>query len=248
MLNKAVPRRIHDAVRSDKPSATMQQEQTEKLAGYGQRLYGFLFGDGKELQSFLKYNDAYAKSAHLTLALHSSAAQLWRLPWEYIHDGKDFLALHGKFQLSRRPTNWANWNATPSSCRCACWSSFPRRMMPAELNTEKEIGAIQEALDDAQRDGLIQTEYLEDATLDAIGEALKRFNPHVVHYTGHGVYRDDKKKPENSRSYLALEKEDGKTKLAGIARPAPPSAPRARFAPGGAVWLPDGANQRHRRL
>ena len=150
MLEKAVPRSTDDSLRGDQTVADYQQEQTEKLARYGQRLYGFLFGDGKELQSFLKYNDAYAKSAHLTLALHSSAAQLWRLPWEYIHDGKDFLALHGKFQLSRRPYELGKLvrDSVQLPLRLLIIISSPDDAN--ELNTEKEISAIQTALDKAR--------------------------------------------------------------------------------------------------
>lgn len=216
MLMRAVPRKIDDALRNEQEAVDYEAKETQLLVEYGQRLYGFLFGDGKELQSFLKYNDAYAKSAHLTLALHSNAAVLWRLPWEYLHDGRDFLALHGKFQLSRRPYELGQLEREPVQLplRLLVIVSSPDDQV--ELNTEKEIGAIQEALDEAERSGLIQTAYLEDATLEAIGDALKTFNPHVFHYTGHGVFRADMSKPENSRSYLALEKEDGQTRLAGI--------------------------------
>lgn len=232
MLDKAVPRHIDDALRGNQTPTEYAEEQAQKLAGYGQRLYGFLFGDGTELQSFLKYNDAYAQSAHLTLALHSSAAILWRLPWEYIHDGSDFLALHGKFQLSRRPYELGKLTRDPVQLplRVLVIVSSPEDQ--AELNTEKELSAIQQALDEAQRQSLIQTEYLEDATLEAIGDALKSFNPHVLHYTGHGAYREDKETPANSRSFLALEKENGKMQAAGIAelRPHLQNAPDLRLA------------------
>ena len=216
MLDKAVPRHIDDAVRGDQSPAEYAAEQTEKLAGYGQRLYGFLFGDGTDLQSFLKFNDAYAKNAHLTLALHSNAALLWRLPWEYIHDGEDFLALHGKFQLSRRPYELGELAREPVQLPLRLLVIISSPTDQAELNTEEEIGAIQEALDEAERAGQIRTLYLDDATLDAIGEALKSFKPHVIHYTGHGMFRDDKERPQNSRSYLALEQENGRAQLAGI--------------------------------
>ncbi|MAT95845.1 MAG: hypothetical protein CL608_01660 [Anaerolineaceae bacterium] len=232
MLDKAVPRRIDDVLRSGQTAAEFAAEQAQKLAGYGRRLYSFLFGDGQDLQNFLKFNDAYAKSAHLTLALHGNAAVLWRLPWEYIHDGQDFLALHGKFQLSRRPHELGRLAPDPVQLplRLLVIVSSPEDQ--AELNTEKELSAIQEALDDAERHGLIQTEYLEDATLEEIGATLKNFNPHVLHYTGHGVFRADRDKPENSRSYLALEKDDGQTLLAGIKelRPHLQNAPDLRLA------------------
>ena len=80
------------------------------------------------------------------------------------------------------------------------------------LDTEEEIGVIQRALDEATRAGRVEVEYLDDATLPAIGEALRRFRPHVLHYTGHGYY--DKAK---AASFLALEDDDGATRLAGIA-------------------------------
>ena len=70
---------------------------------------------------------------------------------------------------------------------------------------------IQAALGEAVRAGRVQVEYLDDATLPAIGEALRRFQPHVLHYTGHGRY--DK---ETERSFLALEDDSGNTHPAGI--------------------------------
>ncbi|MCA9942627.1 MAG: CHAT domain-containing protein [Anaerolineales bacterium] len=232
MLDKAVPRRIDDVLRSGQTAADFAAEQAQKLAEYGRRLYSFLFGDGQDLQNFLKFNDAYAKSAHLTLSLHGNAAVLWRLPWEYIHDGQDFLALHGKFQLSRRPHELGRLAPDPVQLplRLLVIVSSPEDQ--AELNTEKELSAIQEALDEAERHGLIQTEYLEDATLAEIGATLKNFNPHVLHYTGHGVFLPDRDKPENGRSYLALEKDNGQTLLAGIKelRPHLQNAPDLRLA------------------
>ena len=65
-----------------------------KLAKYGQRLNGFLFGGRHDWNAFLRFNDAYRWQARVTLALHKNAA-LWQLPWEYLHNGHEFLA-HGR--------------------------------------------------------------------------------------------------------------------------------------------------------
>ena len=81
--------------------ATRLEDQEKKLTEYGQRLYGLMFGDGADLRSFLKFNDPYQPQARLTLALHGNAATLWPLPWEYLHDEKDFMALTGRLLLSR---------------------------------------------------------------------------------------------------------------------------------------------------
>ena len=162
MLEKAVPRHHGETIKRGPANAGRLDEQEKKLATYGHRLYGFLFGEeGQVFKSFLRYNDSYRRQARLTLALHGNAAALWRLPWEYLHDGHDFLVLHGRFLLSRVPHG---------------------------------LGQLQ-----------------PPSALPAIGEALRRFQPHVLHYTGHGSYDVEKK-----RSFLALEDDSGQTRNAGI--------------------------------
>ena len=212
MLEKAVPRHAGEAIKRGPADATRSEDQAQKLAEYGRRLYGLLFGDGAKLAAFLEYNDAYRSQARLTLALHGNAATLWRLPWEYLHDEKDFLALTGRLLLSRMPHGLGRLDpaAAAPPLRILVVVSAPDDQRP--LDTEEEIGAIQRALDEATRAGRVEVEYLDDATLPAIGEALRRFRPHVLHYTGHGYY--DKAK---AASFLALEDDDGCTRLAGIA-------------------------------
>ena len=212
MLDKAVPRDAYEVVKGDLARGELAQQEIDKLVGYGRRMYGLLFGDGAKLKAFLEYNDAYRRETRLTLAMHGNAAALWRLPWEYLHDGAEFLALQGRFLLSRRPHGLAELDppAAALPLRILVVVSAPDDQRP--LDSEKEIGAIQEALDEAVRQGWVEAKYLDDATLDAIGDAVRSFQPHVLHYTGHGKY-DDKQ----ARSYLALETEEGKTKAAGIA-------------------------------
>ena len=101
MLEKAVPRHAGETVKRGSADATRLEDQEKKLTQYGQRLYDLMFGDGADLRSFLKFNDPYQPQARLTLALHGNAATLWRLPWEYLHDEKDFMALTGRLLLSR---------------------------------------------------------------------------------------------------------------------------------------------------
>jgi tetratricopeptide (TPR) repeat protein len=211
MLEKAVPRHHGETVKRGPADAGRLDEQERKLATYGQRLYRFLFGDGEDFNAFLRFNDSYRQQARLTLALHGNAAALWRLPWEYLHDGHDFLVLHGRFLLSRVPHGLGQMQppSAPLPLRILVVIAAPDDQK--SLDTEEEIGVIQAALDEAVRVGRVQVEYLDDATLPAIGEALRRFQPHVLHYTGHGFYDAEKE-----RSFLALEDDSGQTKPAGI--------------------------------
>ncbi len=211
MLDKAIPRDYGETAKRGPDDAGQARSQAQKLADYGRRLYGFLFGDGRDWDAFLRFNDEVRKQARVTLALHKNAAALWRLPWEYLHDGQDFLALHGRFLLSRMPYGLRKLDPppVPLPVRALVVVAAPDDQAP--LDTEEEIGVIQAALDEAVRAGRVQVEYLDDATLPAIGDALRRFKPHVLHYTGHGKYDEGAR-----RSYLALEDDDGKAKPAGI--------------------------------
>jgi hypothetical protein len=194
MLEKAVPRYNGETVKRGPADAGRLDEQERKLATYGHRLYGFLFGDGQKLKSFLEFNDSYRRQARLTLALHDNAAALWRLPWEYLHDGRDFLVLHGRFLLSRVPHGLGQMQPPPAPLPLRILVVIAAPDDQKSLDTEEEIGVIQAALDEAVRTGRVQVEYLDDATLPAIGEALRRFQPHVLHYTGHGSYDKERAK------------------------------------------------------
>jgi len=80
LLEKAVPRHTGENIKRGPADVGRLVDVEKKLSPYGKRLYGFLFGDGKEFEAFLQYNDAYRTQARLTLAMHHNAARLWRLP------------------------------------------------------------------------------------------------------------------------------------------------------------------------
>jgi hypothetical protein len=207
-----VPRHTGEELRRGSADAGHLDEEERKLADYGRRLYGFLFGDGVRFGQFLEFNDDYRRQAWLTLALHGNAAGLWRLPWEYLHDDAGFLALSGRFLLSRTPLGLGELTPEPVEppLHILVVIAAPDDQRP--LDTEEEIGVIQQALDDAMRAGRVEMDYADIATLPEIGDRLCHFRPHVLHYTGHGAY--DR---ERQASFLALEDDDGCTKRAGIA-------------------------------
>ncbi len=212
LLERAVPRHAGEELRRGPADAGILADEERKLAEYGKRLYGFLFGDGVRFRQFLEFNDDYRRSARLTLALHKDAASLWRLPWEYLCDDAGFLALSGRLLLSRTPLGLAALSPEPVEppLRILVVVAAPDDQRP--LDTEEEIRLIQEALAEAVSAGRVQVDYLDDATLPAIGDALRRLRPHVLHYTGHGAYDQ-----AAGASFLALEDDEGRMKPAGIA-------------------------------
>ena len=55
-----------------------------------------------------------------------------------------------------------------------------------EFDSERALAAIQEALDYSRRMGWVELDYLEEATFAHFQSRLAAFQPHVVHYIGHG--------------------------------------------------------------
>jgi len=131
---------------------------------------------------------------------------LWHIPWEYLHDGDEFLSLSGRAHLSRKPIGLGEVQTikSPMPLRLLVVVASPSGLR--ELNTEKEIGIIQELVDEPRRAGYLEVDYLEIATLSNIRSKVKHFKPHILHYTGHGG-----KQPDNE-TYLACEDDDGNLK------------------------------------
>jgi tetratricopeptide (TPR) repeat protein len=180
-------------------------EEPGWLAEYGQKLYGYLFGDGRELASYLRGWPEASDGWRLTLALHPNAVALWGLPWEYLHDGRRPLALSNVW-IQRVPRGMRPIEAqeTPLPLRILVVVSSPLGV--ADLDTEKEIAVIQDALDPAVVEGQVELDFLEsEVTLEALAAKVRDWPCHVIHYTGHGG-RDS----STGETFLAMEDEEGK--------------------------------------
>ena len=183
-----------------------QKVRPKFLAEYGHQLYGYLFGDGREFASYLKGWREADEGWRLTLVLHPNAVALWGLPWEYLHDGRKPLALSNVW-IQRVPRGLRAIKArrTPLPLRILVVVSSPLGV--ADLDTEKEIAVIQDALDPAVVDGQVELDFLEsEVTLEALAAKVRDWPCHVIHYTGHGG-RD----PHTGETFLAMEDEEGKT-------------------------------------
>lgn len=187
----------HEATKSA-PLLTGDAEGLLKRAG--QKLYEYAFGDGVYFRQFLRYNETYRQQARLAVCLHKDAGELWRLPWEYLHDGEAFLGQTGKLLISRVPLGLPELTA-PERSR-------PLRalvvMAGPDLDFERELKVLNLAFDEVQRAGLLQLDLLQDATLSTLQAALSRKTYDVLHYSGHAAYSAAKGVGE-----LYLEDEEG---------------------------------------
>lgn len=196
-----------ETLKTDEPAAARPPDD-KLLIDYGQRLYGYLFGDGAKLRSFFEFNDAYRSEARLTLRLHPEAAALWSLPWEYLHDGAEFLSLNGRLLVHRMPHGMAELHPPEGTPPLRILVIIASPDDQAELDVERELAVMQEALDELRRAGQVQVDYLDDATLPALQDALSRTPYHVLHFTGHGAFGDTEGK-------LCFENAVGQSELIG---------------------------------
>lgn len=196
-----------DEQRATGGNETASSSGDEQAALYGQRLYGYLFGKGRKLRAFLKANPDY-RQAHLVLSLHPDVASMWRLPWEYLHDGDKFVCLNGELRLSRLPEDLLELSprATPLPLRVLFIIAAPDDQKV--LDVERELTVMQDALESHVRAGNLVMDVLDEATLPALQSACSRQNYHVIHYIGHGTYSY-----KQQRGFLCFEKPNGETEL-----------------------------------
>jgi len=205
-LERGIPQDEYQAVRRHL-SPPIPDAGGEPIARFGRRLYGYLFGQGAEFRSLMRFDPRLGQGrVRLDLALHPGAAVLWSVPWEYLHDSDGFLALSGRFLLSRVP--WTlpqvRYEASPRPLRVLIAIAGPSDQQP--LNQEREIEIIQEALDEAQGQGMVRMDFLDFATLDDLREALSAQQYDVLHFTGHGNWDEGQE-----IATLAFEDEKGST-------------------------------------
>jgi tetratricopeptide (TPR) repeat protein len=177
---------------------------------FGQRLYHALFGGdvGTEYARQLATVDS---PLPIILRIDPQTAQpLTRLPWELLHNGREFLALNPRTTISRLPYEvpLRAVGAVPGTLRLLIIVANPDDL-PDEyrLDVEAERETILAATEKLQREGRLGVDFLEDASLEAIEDALVDTRYHILHVTGHGDFDQQTK-----HGVLLLEDERGGTR------------------------------------
>lgn len=183
----------NEAIQDD---SWMQSDRYQDMVRYGQKLYTDLFGEGfksRKFRNIFKKDNAIKDGVRIILQLDSTASELWNIPWEYIHDGEQFIAIEGKHSIVRRPAGlsqqsadkWANVRNIPQPLRILFVIADPAGAAP--LIIDQEINLILTALESARQKDLVTIDYIEEGTLANIEYALAENEYHVLHYTGHGA-------------------------------------------------------------
>jgi hypothetical protein len=172
---------------------------------FGQTLYEFLFpAKVREIYSELR---TYARVDRkgIRIRLRVEEPELNRIPWEYCYNEDDryFLAQDRNTPFVRhieRGRVPESLNA-PMPLKVLMFTAEPENQKPLDVaEEEKRIRAILDNMGD-----LVQLQVLHHASPETLHTAVTSFQPHVLHYVGHGMF--DERRQEGA---LLLEQNNDK--------------------------------------
>jgi hypothetical protein len=151
----------------------------------GLELFGRLFPNPDTLATY-KQAQLAQKTVDLELRFDADTWLVDALPWELVHDGRDFIVAGGRGTLTRHLTFKGYVPECPvldiRRLRVLVVQSRPRLGVP-DLD-DAEVNAIR-ALDG------LEVEVLDPPTIARLGQYLDTKGsdaPHVIHFDGHGAY------------------------------------------------------------
>jgi CHAT domain len=162
----------------------------------GETLYRKLF-QGVVGALLWKESEAVADGLRITLEL-SDVPELMDLPWEYLYDPDrgHFLAFSLRTPIVRYldvPSRQRPFEVSPP-LRMLAMISRPRDVI--ELNVEHEKALLDDALAGLVSRKLVQIDWLENGTRQALRQRLRRAagnDPyHLFHYIGHGSFDESR--------------------------------------------------------
>ncbi len=164
-------------------------EFTVRLKKYGNKLHDLLFGGavGEDFGRLVK--DGFCLRLHLPPNLEA-------LPWEYLAIEGEFLFKGRENFLIRKPSLEERATKTqdviPPLRQLVIISNPPDLPDSKKLDVVKEKRLIKDALKPLMDKGRLVVKWEYEASLERIHDALLAFDPHIIHYTGHGGFDEEK--------------------------------------------------------
>lgn len=166
----------------------------EDAEQFGRQLHTFLF-PGPILSL---YDRSMAKvlaegKKGLRIRLHislESVPELSQIPWEYCASNRTYLAVDEATPIVRYiPTDRAPASvAVPETVRILVVMASPKGQ-PLDIDAERQ--RIQQALSPLETQGQVKVAIVSHATRLKLFENFSTFNPHILHFMGHGALSDD---------------------------------------------------------
>ena len=163
---------------------------------FGKRLYKLVF-EGKVGDLWREHRKEVGRNP-LALVLRidpESARFLLRLPWEYLHDEKGFLATSWRTPVYRLPWGVEAIGFPPleETLRMLVVIASPSGLSENEvLHFAREEDLILAATADARKAGRLHLEFAPNGQLETVKDYLREYQPHLLHFVGHGVFVEAK--------------------------------------------------------
>jgi len=162
---------------------------------FGKHIFNLVFGDG--IKAYYDQCLSKGKPLRIRIRIDESARELNDIPWEFLHDGENFLVTQADTLVSRLPLEVRKIENEPLKQAISMLVvissplNLPEHMV---LDTVKEQKVILEALDKLQWERKLDIDFVDDASLDTIQEYLSEKDYHILHFTGHGEFDEIKDK------------------------------------------------------
>lgn len=169
--------------------------EPDEEAQFGEKIREFLFPP--EVWNFYTNRLTAAreigkKGLRIQLRIDLKSPKLSQIPWEYCRDDRQsFIALNPKTTFVRYiPTNVKPESiSVPDKVRILIAMASPDGM--DKLDVAEEDRRIRDALKKLETDGKVEIQTVSHTTRLSLWEAFSEFNPHILHFTGHGVLQAD---------------------------------------------------------
>jgi len=187
-------------------------DEYKQLTTFGEELFRCLLAAPEVRDCYRRAQRAMRANPNnglrLRLVTPSSSTLPRVIPWEFLHDGQQFLSVSNRTPIVRyiEPTRdvFTSFPLDPP-LRILVVIASPTDQRP--LDVEREKRNIGDAL---QSNPDVEIEVLEHVTCDALQTKLRSAfaehkSFHILHFIGHGVH-------EQRKSYLVFEDEDGRSR------------------------------------
>jgi hypothetical protein len=161
------------------------------VACLGQYLFGLLFSQECWDTILREARVRGDRSIEIALRWDSGETKLHRQSWEAMHDGTRFLGENPDFSIAvTRVVTDAVVAGPPTSVAAPARVLF---VVGVALNDPSirrgaEIVGLLRGLE--SEDSSIHSKIIESVTLEQLEEACAAFQPHIVHFVGHGQFRE----------------------------------------------------------
>lgn len=185
-------------LRMGRPQRGMRRIDSTEMAAiksFGTRLFRTVFNDDVYACYLRSLDSVRYQNKGLRIRLRINVPEFHDLPWEYLYNPQfdQFLALSKDTPVIRYIELPYTTQALPlkTPLKILVMISSPEGFPP--LDIEEEWKRLNRALQPLIDQDLVVLEKLENATLSALQQHLRRNRVHIFHFIGHGKYFEQQK-------------------------------------------------------